>query len=56
MDFVEAALVAFRLSKLRDFYLVINKVLATGSTKEDPVDSVLQDRARFRQFVDSTVP
>lgn len=53
-DFVEAAIVAFRLNKLRDFYLVINKVQSNSGAKADPVDSVLQDRAKFRQFIEST--
>jgi U3 small nucleolar RNA-associated protein 13 len=40
-DFIEAALMAFRLNKLRDFYLVVSKILANKTAKVDPVDSVL---------------
>lgn len=43
---------AFRLNKLRDFYLVVNKILTNAVTKVDPVDSVLSDRKRFKAFVD----
>jgi hypothetical protein len=32
---------AFRMNKLRDFYLVMNKILTLRSSKVDPVDSVL---------------
>lgn len=45
---------AFRMNKLRDFYLVVSKILQNKTQKVDPVDSVLQDRARFRQFIDAT--
>jgi hypothetical protein len=48
-DYLEAALMAFRLNKLRDFYLVISKILK-GSPSTDPVDSVLEDRRRFKLF------
>jgi len=43
-DFIQAAVMAFRLNKLRDFYLVVSKILQKKSAKQDPVDSVLQDR------------
>jgi hypothetical protein len=49
-DFLEAALMAFRMNKLRDFYLVMNKILTLRSSKVDPVDSVLKDRLKFKQF------
>jgi len=49
-DFLEAALMAFRMNKLRDFYLVMNKILSQKTAKIDQVDSVLQDRLKFRQF------
>ena len=49
-DFLEAALMAFRMNKLRDFYLVMNKILTLKTSKIDPVDSVLQDRLKFKQF------
>ena len=41
---------AFRMNKLRDFYLVMNKILTLKTSKVDPVDSVLQDRLKFKQF------
>jgi hypothetical protein len=47
---LEAALMAFRMNKLRDFYLVINKIVTSSQAKLDPVDSVLLDRQRFKQF------
>jgi len=34
-DYLEAALVAFRLNKLRDFYLVLSKVISKKSHKLD---------------------
>jgi hypothetical protein len=40
-DYIEAALMAFRLNKLRDFYLVLNKILSNKTSKVDPVDAVL---------------
>ncbi|CDW89939.1 transducin beta-like protein 3 [Stylonychia lemnae] len=43
-DFQEAAVMAFRLNRLRDFYLVMNKVISGKSSKIDMVDSVLTDR------------
>ena len=49
-DYLEAALMAFRMNKLRDFYLVMNKILTLKTSKVDPVDSVLQDRLKFKQF------
>ena len=45
---------AFRLNKLRDFYLVVNKVLTNKTNKLDSVESVLQDRLKFKSFIDST--
>ncbi len=35
---------AFRLNKLRDFYLVLNKIMFNRSSKLDAVDSVLLDK------------
>lgn len=35
---------AFRLNKLRDFYLVLNKIMSNRSSKLDAVDSVLLDK------------
>lgn len=52
-DFIEAAVMAFKLNKLRDFYLIVNKVLQNKTAKVDPVDSVLQDRQRFKSFIDA---
>ena len=49
-DYLEAALMAFRMNKLRDFYLVMNKIVSASQAKPDPVDSVLLDRQRFKQF------
>ena len=49
-DYVNAALMAFRLNKLRDFYLVIQRIITNAQQKVDPVDAVLQDRLRFRNF------
>jgi len=47
-DYIEAALMAFRLNKLRDFYLVISKLISNkASVKVDPVESVLADKKRF---------
>ena len=54
-DYIEAAVMAFKMNKLRDFYLVMNKAISNkASGKLDPVDSVLQDRLRFKEFIDST--
>ena len=40
-DFMEAALLAFRLNKLRDFYHVLNKVVEDKGNQLDQVDSVM---------------
>jgi hypothetical protein len=40
-DFIEAAVMAFKLNKLRDFYLVVNKILSNKTAKIDPLDYVL---------------
>lgn len=40
-DFIEAAIMAFKMNKLRDFYLVVNKILSGRTAKIDPVDAVL---------------
>lgn len=42
---------AFRLNKLRDFYLILSKIIK-GSKLTDPVDAVLEDRKRFKAFKD----
>lgn len=55
-DYLEAALMAFRLNKLRDFYLVLDKVIQNKTHKIDPVDSVLNDRKKFKTFLDSSLP
>lgn len=52
-DYIEAALMAFRLNKLRDFYLVLNKILSNKTNKVDPVDAVIQDRLKFKAFIES---
>lgn len=48
-------MMAFRLNKLRDFYLVINKIIQNKTAKVDPVDSVLQDRLRFKSFIEGSI-
>ena len=40
-DFMEAALLAFKLNKLRDFYHVLNKVIQHKGNQLDQVDSIL---------------
>lgn len=47
---------AFRLNKLRDFYLVLDKVIHSKTHKIDPVDTVLQDRKRFKTFLETSLP
>lgn len=44
---MEAALLAFKLNKLRDFYHVLNKILSKKDKIEDQVDSVVNDMRRF---------
>jgi hypothetical protein len=43
---------AFRLNKLRDFYLVMDRILTNKQTKLDPVDYVLSDKAKFTNSVE----
>lgn len=40
-DFMEAALLAFRLNKMRDFYHVLNKLIQHKDNQLDQVDSIL---------------
>lgn len=52
-DFEEAALLAFRLNKLRDFYHVLHRMNMVGKDKqasEDQVDSVLASIKRYEQL------
>jgi hypothetical protein len=55
-DFVEAAVLAFKLNKLRDFYHIMNKVVVRSQkqkhrqTELDQVDSVIQDMEDFEQL------
>ena len=42
-DFMEAALLAFRLNKLRDFYHVLNKIISKKDQVQDQIDSVIND-------------
>ena len=49
-DYVEAALLAFKLNKLRDFYHVLNKILSKKDQIEDQVDSVVNDMRRFESI------
>ena len=37
-DFMEAALLAFKLNKLRDFYHVLNKIISRNSTELGSLD------------------
>eukprot|EP00347_Sterkiella_histriomuscorum_P000004 403377554 len=47
-DYSEAAMMAFKLNKLRDFYHVLTKVISKGGAgKMDLVDSVLADRKQM---------
>jgi hypothetical protein len=47
-DFMEAALLAFKLNKLRDFYHILNKIISKKSEKPlDQVDSVIHDMRSF---------
>jgi len=45
-EFAEAALLAFRLNRLRDFYLVMSRVVQNQGGKADAVDFVIQDKAK----------
>lgn len=46
-DFVEAALLAFKLNRLRDFYHVLNKIISKKDKQQDQVDSVVTDMRQF---------
>lgn len=48
---MEAALLAFKLNKLRDFYHVLNKIISRKSEKPlDQIDSVIQDMRKFENL------
>lgn len=50
-DFMEAALLAFKLNKLRDFYHVLNKIISKKSDGPmDQVDSVIADIRKFEEM------
>ena len=51
-EFTEAALLAFKLNRLRDFYLVLNKLIQPKHII-DPVEAVLNDRLKYNAFLDS---
>ena len=53
---MEAALLAFKLNKLRDFFHVLNKIINKNSTlhtKADQVDSVIKDMRKFEDLAKS---
>lgn len=54
-DFVEAALTAFKLNKLRDFYHVISKLVKNRNRDEelvtDPVQSIINNNQEFEKVV-----
>ena len=43
---MEAAILAFKLNKLRDFYHILTKIMHKSSSK-DQVDSVIEDMRKF---------
>ena len=48
---MEAALLAFKLNKLRDFYHVLNKIISRKSEKPlDQIDSVILDMRKFENL------
>jgi hypothetical protein len=48
---MEAALLAFKLNKLRDFYHVLNKIISKKSDGPmDQVDSVIADIRKFEEM------
>jgi U3 small nucleolar RNA-associated protein 13 len=60
-DYMEAAVLAFKLNKLRDFYHVLNKIISKNSAQQgvfDQVDSVIKDMRRFEDLskTDFSIP
>ena len=47
-DYVDAAILAFKLNKTRDFVHVMNKLLSKQDESLDQVDSVIQDFNNFK--------
>jgi hypothetical protein len=48
---MEAALLAFKLNKLRDFYHVLNKIISKKSEKPlDQIESVIMDMRKFEDL------
>jgi|TARA_B110000285_G_C15091104_1_gene599127 hypothetical protein len=53
---MEAALLAFKLNKLRDFFHILNKIInknSTSQTQADQVDSVIKDMRKFEDLTKS---
>lgn len=53
-DFLNAALLSFRLNKVRDFNLILQKIYTdSNQANEDEVDSVVNDMRQFSQLASS---
>lgn len=53
-DFEKAALMAFEMNKIRDFFKILERLVTKEEDeKMDQVDSVLKDIGRFNNLVDS---
>jgi hypothetical protein len=49
---------AFNLNRLRDFYLVMNKILTTPDSKsttikKDGVDTILEEKEKFLECIET---
>jgi hypothetical protein len=51
-DFLEAALLAFRMNKIRDFYHILNRLMNKSDEQLDQIDSVVSDMNKFSRLAD----
>lgn len=49
-DYLQAAVLAFRLNKIRDFYHVLQKLVTKSDEQLDQVDAVVEDMNRFTRL------
>ena len=47
---------AFRLNKLRDFYLVMDRIISNKTSKLDAIDIILSEKKKFLDAVDKSEP
>lgn len=52
-DYLEAAVLAFKLGKVRDFYHILNKLTTRVDHSQDQIDSIITDFNQFNTLQES---